>query len=146
MSSRRRARLDPVRNNADDSSMDTAVNVVASDIRLGSPVSSSVIAWRCASAVALTSRKVTANRQATAIRVSAASATATRVWLASTATASAIPAQTTAGIYAARPGFGRGLTPDVGSHPATAIRSEAAGQQASIQVPSRYVPADVWNK
>jgi hypothetical protein len=39
-----RARLDRDRNNADDSSTETAVNVVAKDIRFGSPVNSSVIA------------------------------------------------------------------------------------------------------
>ena len=104
------------------------------------------MAWRCASAVALTSLNVTANRQATAIRVSAASATATRVWLAITATASATPPHTTAGTYEPSPGFGRGFTPEDGSQPAAAISNDAIGQQASIQVPSRYVPAAAWNR
>ena len=79
----------PDRGRPAGSTQGSSVRAVASDRRLGSSVSSSVMACRWLSASMLTSRKVTANRAATATRVNAASVDASPERWPRTATPSA---------------------------------------------------------
>jgi hypothetical protein len=69
----------PVTNEGpDDRQADAAVRAVASERRLGSAVNSSVMACLWRSANKLTSRKVTENRTAIAIRLNAPRVVASR--------------------------------------------------------------------
>src|SRR5947209_19306012 len=126
--------------------LDSAVRAVASARRLGSRVSSSVMASLWLSANMLTSRKVIDKRAATAISVRAARVVASRDVWPTTATPSATTVHATGTVYEVSPRLGKGAVDGQGVQLAMATSSDEAGQSASSVVPTRYEPADVWNR